>query len=441
VIEDPGSTESLETYAAGLRVAGFTVEVIEGPDAGAKVTAKDDRLVIGTHESAGLVLHDASVSRFHCELVAEAGRVTVRDLESKNGTTVDGVAICHAPLAPNAVIAIGRSRVRFALAGHDLPLPISSRTAVGVLVGHSPAMRRVFAMVERAAASDASVLIEGETGTGKEAAAESIHRESARKDAPFLVLDCGAIPRELLESELFGHEKGAFTGATTSRAGVFEAASGGSLLLDEIGELPLDLQPKLLGVLERRELRRLGSTTPIEVDVRVMAATNRNLTAEVNAQRFRSDLYYRLAVLEIRMPPLRDRPDDLASLVEHLAGRLGAPILMWMRQPRFLDELRHHRWPGNVRELRNYLERCIAFGEPVAPASPTPPASQIPHVDLKVPLKAAREAWLQPFERRYLEACMQEHNGNISAAARAAGVDRLTFYRMLWRHGLRREPQ
>jgi len=294
----------------------------------------------------------------------------------------------------------------------------------------------VFALVEGAAKGDASVLIAGETGTGKEAAAESIHRESARRDGPFLVLDCGAIPRELLESELFGHEKGAFTGANTGRIGIFEAASGGSILLDEIGELPLDLQPKLLGVLERRELRRVGGSTTIPIDVRVMAATNRNLASEVNAQRFRSDLYYRLAVLEIHMPALRDRPDDLALLAEHLAIGLGLPMPAWMRQPPFLAELSHHHWPGNVRELRNYLERCVAFGEPTAVMPAPARRVELPPVDPSVPLRVARDALVAPFERRYLEESLRQHGGNKSAAARAAGVDRLTFYRLLWKHRL-----
>ena len=430
-------TESLVGMPlSDLSVSQFTVAVIEGPDRGQTITSKDDRLIIGTDDSAGFVMRDPAVSRFHCELVARADRVTICDLDSKNGTTVDGVSIGTARLASSAIIGVGRTRIRFTLADEALPLPLSNRSAVGVLVGISPAMRRVFALVEGAAKSDASVLIEGETGTGKEAAAESIHRESARRDGPFLVLDCGSIPRELLESELFGHEKGAFTGANTLRIGIFEAACGGSILLDEIGELPLDLQPKLLGVLERRELRRVGGSTTIPIDVRVMAATNRNLAGEVNAQRFRSDLYYRLAVLEIHMPALRDRPDDLALLAEHLAIRLGLPMPAWMRQPRFLVELSHHHWPGNVRELRNYLERCVAFGEPTA-AMPAPARPvELPPVDLSVPLRVARDAWVAPFERRYLEESLRKHGGNKSAAARATGVDRLTFYRLLWKHGL-----
>jgi DNA-binding NtrC family response regulator len=307
-----------------------------------------------------------------------------------------------------------------------------------MMVGRSLAMRRVLALVERAAAADASVLIDGETGTGKQVAAESIHRQSARSDGPFLVLDCGAIPRDLLESELFGHEKGAFSGAVSARTGVFKAAHGGTILLDEIGELPLDLQPKLLGVLERREVRPVGSNRTVTVDVRVIAATNRDLAREVDAHRFRADLYYRLAVIEISMPALRERRDDLPLLVEHLAQRLGLKVPAWMNSAELAAELATHDWPGNVRELRNYVERCIALGtQPRLAASTAAPANELWPIDLGVPLRTAREALIGPFERRYLEASLRHYGNNVSAAARAAGMDRLTFYRLLWRHGLR----
>jgi len=423
-----------------LQVSRFRLVVAEGPDQGATFVSDSDRVVIGTHESAGLALSDATVSRFHCELVATRDHVTIRDLDSKNGTTVDDVQIGTARLAPGATIGLGRTRVRFALIDQAVPLVVSERSSVGVMVGQSLAMRHVFALVERATKSDASVLLEGETGTGKEAAAESIHRESPRRNGPFLVLDCGAIPRELLESELFGHEKGAFSGAVSARTGVFEAANGGTILLDELGELPLELQPKLLGVLERREVRPVGSNRVVPVDVRVIAATNRNLAGEVNAHRFRADLYYRLAVLEINIPPLRQRREDLPLLVDHLANQRGWALPAWMKTPEFASELASHHWPGNVRELRNYLERCIAIGQrpglPTATTTPIAPAAT-PPIDFTVPLKAAREAVLAPFERRYLEASLRHHDNNVTAAARTAGMDRLGFYRLLWRHGLR----
>jgi transcriptional regulator with PAS, ATPase and Fis domain len=311
------------------------------------------------------------------------------------------------------------------------------------MVGRSTAMRAAFALLERAAASGATVLLEGETGTGKEAAAESIHRESSRRDQPFIVVDCGALPAALLEAELFGHERGAFTGAVEARAGAFESANGGTVFLDEIGELALELQPKLLRVLERREVKRLGTARHTRVDVRVIAATNRRLHAEVNDQRFRSDLYYRLAVVEIRLPPLRERSDDLPMLVEHLLDGLDAgPEAARLREPAFIAELARHAWPGNVRELRNFVERCLTMGEPLVPqgapvaATPGEP-SAYPGVDLALPLKEARQQHLRQFEERYVRRLMEQHAGNITAAARAAGVDRITLYRLLWRFGMR----
>jgi transcriptional regulator with PAS, ATPase and Fis domain len=301
-------------------------------------------------------------------------------------------------------------------------------------------MRSAFAMLERAAESDVTVLLEGETGTGKEAAAESIHLASARRDSPFVVVDCGAIPAELLESEFFGHEKGAFTGAHAARTGAFEAATGGTVFLDEIGELPLDLQPKLLRVIERHEIKRLGTNQHVPVDVRVIAATNRTLCSEVNAKRFRSDLYYRLAVFVIKLPSLRERPDDLPLLVEHIlesAGVADSEEADFVKSKSFLDGLSRHSWPGNVRELRNYLERCLAMRQ-LAPLADTPSTDLASLVNPELSLKVARERWLDVLEREYLEKLLRRHADNASSAARAAGIGRTHFYRLLWRRGVLR---
>jgi len=318
-------------------------------------------------------------------------------------------------------------------------------TKFGSMVGRSAPMRSLFALLQRAAATDATVLLEGETGTGKEATAEAIHLEGGRKGGPFVVIDCGAIPPQLLESELFGHERGAFTGAVSARQGAFEAASGGTIFLDEIGELGLDLQPKILRVLERRQVKRVGSTMYNSIDVRVIAATNRSLRTEVTAQRFRSDLYYRLAVVQVKLPPLRERLADLPILVDHVLGALGAtdrPIANSLRSAEFLERLTRYRWPGNVRQLRNYIERCVALDDHNLPPNldTTPPEQERPAdapVDITKPLRAAREQCVNQFERRYLEAILAKHNNNVSAAARSAEVDRIHFYRLLWKHGLR----
>jgi transcriptional regulator with PAS, ATPase and Fis domain len=427
-------------------VLGARLVVIAGPDTGKSFVARSERVVVGSEPGASLELSDRTVSRFHCELELDEGRILVRDLGSKNGTSVDHVKIVAGYLHDGATLQLGASTLKLELSPDNLSLPVSPRTEFGLMVGASVAMRRVFALLERAADSDATVLLQGETGTGKEVAAESIHLESARKNRPFIVVDCAALPAELLEAELFGHERGAFTGATHERAGLFEEADGGTVFLDEIGELPLSLQPKLLRVLERRELRRVGGSSYKKIDLRIIAATNRDLRSEVNEKRFRSDLFYRLAVLEVRIPPLRERPDDLPALLDHLLlhrhreSTTGSPSVdprTLVDRSELLRELTRHPWPGNVRELRNYIERCVALRQ-------TPPfeaSTQLEGAELRAdvtrPLKEARESWNRALERSYVQTMLERHEGNVAAAARAAGVDRMYFYRLLWRHGLR----
>jgi DNA-binding NtrC family response regulator len=420
-------------------VPPLEVVVVDGPDAGKSQRAAE-RVVVGTHPSASLVLTDGAVSRFHCEIAIDRERVLIRDLESRNGTLVNGVSILHAHLAQGALIDIGRSKLRFGLGTQPVRVPVTERAAFGALVGQSLGMRQVFALFERAAQTDATVLLTGETGTGKELAAESIHGASARCGGPFVILDCAAIPRELMESELFGHERGAFTGAVASRVGAFEAAHGGTIFLDEIGELDLELQPKLLRALERRQIKRVGGQRYLPVDVRVIAATNRSLQMEVNSRRFRPDLYFRLAVLEVRLPALRERPEDVPILVENLLHALGAahrPEAQLLRAPEALADLARHPWPGNVRELRNYVERCLALAQR-QPLAADGTAQSTGGADLPPDsLRSARERALLEFERQYLEALLAHHGGNVSAAARTAGVDRKYLYRLLWRNGLR----
>jgi two-component system response regulator GlrR len=339
-----------------------------------------------------------------------------------------------------------------ALALGDDPLSFSEerdtrsereRERFGRMVGQSAPMRAVFETLERASATDATVLLEGETGTGKEITAEALHRGSRRRDKPFLVVDCGAIPPQLLESELFGHERGSFTGAVSSRQGVFEAASGGTVFLDEIGELSIDLQPKLLRVLERREVRRIGTNQHVPVNVRLVAATNRGLREQVAARKFRSDLYYRLAVVEIRLPPLRERITDLPFLVEYIARGMGSmdpESSRMIHSEDFLTKLARHDWPGNIRELRNHLERCVALRE-FSPPRSTNAASSLPTPENAAgvgrPLREARDEWVNNFEKRYLEELLRVNDNRVSVAARSAGVDRIYFYRLLWKHGLR----
>ncbi len=412
--------------------------VVEGPGLAAAWQSTGDRCSIGSHRGNDLVVEDSTVSRFHCEIVVDEGGARVRDLKSRNGTVVDGVAVREAFLRAGSLLRLGKTVVRFELGMELNKLPLSEETHFGSLTGVSAAMRAVFAMLARAADSDATVLLEGETGTGKSQAARSIHRESARRDGPFVIVDCGAILGNLLESELFGHEKGAFTGATDRRVGAFEEASGGTLFLDEIGELPLDLQPKLLRALEAREVRRVGSNTHRPVDVRVVAATNRDLRTEVNVGRFRADLYFRLAVVTLGMPPLRQRPEDIPALVEEMLTSLRAPPEQAeaLRAPAFVAQLQHAVWSGNVRELRNYLERCIvlrAIG-PVEACEDGAGAGLV--VDPTAPYASERDRAIADFERRYFEGLLRLHGGKVSRAAGAAGIDRAYLYRLMRRHGI-----
>jgi two-component system, NtrC family, response regulator GlrR len=441
------STEALADPAADhLLVRRFSLQVAGGPQDGATYASEGRTVVVGTHRSADFILADTTMSRFHCEIGLDGGKPFLRDLGSRNGTLVDGVPVQAAPLRDGAVITLGRTRVRVELGKRNARLALSPRPSFGRLVGRSPAMRAVFAVLERAAPSDATVLLLGETGTGKDVAAESIHQASPRADGPLVVVDCGAIPAQLLESELFGHERGAFTGADRARVGAFEAAHGGTLFLDEVGELSLELQPKFLRALESHTVQRVGSAERRAVDVRVVAATNRNLRAEVNAGRFRADLFYRLAVVEVRLPPLRERSEDLPMLVEALAASIGGGHVdarATFGSAGFQAELARHDGPGNVRELRNYLERALTLPdagppEPVSPGRGSSPDGAAP-VDVATgePYRVARQRWLRHFERQYLSRLLAEHGHNVSEAARAAGVGRVHFYRLMAHAGLR----
>jgi DNA-binding NtrC family response regulator len=421
---------------APLEVRRFHLTVVEGASAGRNWESSADRCSIGSHPSNDLVLEDPSVSRFHCELHIDARGVRVRDLGSRNGTVVDGIRVIEAFLRPRSVLKLGRCAITFQLRADRVALPLSSRSELGALVGTSVAMRTAFALLERAAASDATVLIEGETGTGKEGAAEAIHLGSARAPGPFVVVDCGAIPPALLENELFGHEKGAFTGASERRPGAFEEAAGGTIFLDEVGELPADLQPKLLRALERKEIRPLGGGQLRAVDVRIVAATNRDLRTLVNDGRFRSDLYFRLAVVKISMPPLNARLEDIPILVDRLLARLAPrpDVRDKLRSPALLADLQRASWPGNVRELRNYLERCVVF-EQALPTSEAPAAA--PSADLSY--AEARRLALDEFERRFLDKLLARHQGHVTQAAEAAGMDRVHLHRLMRRHGRQRQ--
>jgi DNA-binding NtrC family response regulator len=434
--------------ATDVQVRRFRLTVIEGPASGRQCESSGDQSSIGSQDGNDLCVADPTVSRYHCEIVVQGTRAAVIDLGSKNGTILDGVHVKHAYLRDGSLLRLGKTVIRFDLAPEINRVLTSDRRAFGRLVGVSPAMRHVFAVLERAAITDATVLLEGETGTGKGEAAEALHRASARAGGPFVTVDCGAIPANLLESELFGHERGAFTGATSQRVGSFEEANGGTIFLDEIGEMPPDLQPKLLRVLETRTLRRVGATGTIKLDVRIVAATNRDLRAEVNAGRFRADLYFRLAVVRCALPALRQRPEDLPLVAEAVLRRLGADDeqLAMLAQPSFRERIAGAAWPGNVRELRNYLERCLVFQDalPLGPElglelgqTASSPVRAGDDAMLAEPLTAARDRAAMELERRYLEALLARHDRMIDAAA-AAGIGRVYLYKLMVKHGLRK---
>ena len=429
-----------------LTVDTVVARVVEGPDAGLVVAGDSDTMSVGTADGNALVLTDPTVSRFHADLVCAPDGVWVRDQGSTNGTHVNGVRVTEALLPVKARLQLGRTVLRLD-PSDSVDLVVHSADHIGDIYGRSAVMRRLMTQVARVAASGASTLVVGESGTGKELIARAIHDLSDRSSGPFVTVDCGAMAPNLVASELFGHERGAFTGADHQHAGAFERAHGGTLFFDEVGELSPELQPTLLGALERKRFRRVGGRAEIDVDVRVVAATHRDLRAEVNAGKFRLDLYYRLAVVRLEVPALRARVDeDLELLVSHFLSECGvedSPEAVF--GPEVLAALRQHHWPGNVRELRNVVEATVAMGEPpslsrslVGDEGAVDGSGQIALPPLlPLPYKDARAAVLARFEARYLAHWLDKAEGNVSKAARLAKVDRSHFFHLLRRHGLR----
>jgi transcriptional regulator with PAS, ATPase and Fis domain len=414
---------SLEIVAASPRGSGTSAVLALTP------------VVVGKGTEADIVVSDAKVSRLHCSFSLTESGIVLRDLGSKNGTYAAGVRVVEALLTPGAIVMVGDTSLTVRVRGAPSEIPLSSTPRFGDALGATIVMRALFAQLEIAARSSETILLLGESGTGKELLARGIHARSPRSKGPFVIFDSGAVAKELVESELFGFVRGAFTGAHSDRAGVLEQAHGGTLFLDEIGELPLPLQPKLLRALETRQFRRVGGNDWRPFDTRVVAATHRHLSAEVRGGTFREDLYYRIAVVQARVPPLRERRDDIELLVSSLLAMQAPPRNPTDLPPHALAMLKAHDWPGNVRELKNTLARLILF--PHLGHEAFDHGARTSALPTHLGLREAREQVVEEFEQAYLLAKLREHAGNVSRAADAMGVSRQFVHRLMDRYGIR----
>ncbi len=438
-------TRIIQRDAAIVRQSGRgRIVIVRGPDKGESMVVGLEPATIGSGPGCDVRLSDPTVSRKHLQATVSDGGVTVRDLGSTNGSFVRGARFQELVLGFGTEIQIGQTYLKYVPEEEAVDVAPAETESFGALIGRDAKMRQVFRLLEEVAGTDATVLLEGETGSGKELFAEEIHRHSARRDRPFVVFDCGSVPKELIESALFGHVRGAFTGAVSDRQGAFAEADGGTLFLDEIGELGIDMQPALLRALDKRMVRPVGGTNYQNVSLRVVAATNRDLRIEMAARHFREDLYYRLAVVRIAVPPLRERPGDIPLLVRHFV-REFARNRNFHVLPEDLERAQRHPWPGNVRELRNVIERACALsrgdtldlGDFLAGRGASGNAG--PPIPFELPFKEAKAVIVDNFEREYLSALLERHKGNLSAASRNADVDRKHLRELLRKHGLREE--
>ena len=435
---DDSSMDDVSTNTAeGAPGAGarFRLVVVDGKDVGKELELRGGNHVIGKSGDCALQLDDGLISRRHAEVWVTPDGVTVKDLASKNGLYLAGARVAEAQLFAGALLRVGQTTLRFERL--DAPVDDEGPTQFGRLSGGAPIMRRLFALLQQIAEVQSDVLVDGETGTGKELCAEGLHARSPRAAGPFVVCDLAGIARPLLESELFGHVRGAFTGAERDRVGLIEQADGGTLFLDEVGELDLALQTRLLRVLDQKQVKPIGGRNYRRVDVRVISATRRDLEHEVREGRFRSDLFFRLAVVRVHLPPLRERFEDLALLTRAFMGE--RKLLL---PPETLAWLAEHSWPGNVRELRNTIERALLQLPPEAIELPPSLLGLSPVVTRNAPADRAgfmqsRGRLLSMWERHYLEQLLARTERNLSRAARESGLDRAYLYRLLKKYGLK----
>ncbi len=423
-----------------FEVRGGTLTVARGKANREQLEIGPETQVVGRNEACDLVLDDRKVSAVHMELVATERGVRVRDLGSRNGTSVGDTRIGEVYLTKKTTITCGDSVLEFNPTTPE-QVSVSEVAEFGPLVGSSAAMRAVFERLRKAAPTELTVLIGGETGTGKELVAQAIHQASSRAHKPFVVVDCGSIPPSLAESALFGHERGSFTGAVDKRISPFAEADGGTIFLDELGELPVDVQPKLLRALAEQRIKSVGSNTYRPVNVRVLAATRRDLVREVNAGNFRSDLYFRVAQLKVELPALRNRLEDLPALIRRMMADFGGSEAYDRITHDSLERLMRHDWPGNVRELRNVVAVAMAFGKegPLDIAQHLSPltsgAAEATPTRGRTFQDAKRDV-LARFEREYFTALHAECNGNVSEIGRRAAMERAHVRGYLRRHGI-----
>jgi DNA-binding NtrC family response regulator len=435
----PDRTEVLsgqERKPLVLRKARFVVT--RGKDEGRELVIQKSLVSIGTLPESDLALTDPTVSRHHAEVEERADGWVLRDHDSTNGTFLDDVRVREAYLSPGSRIRLGQTEMTFSPLEERIEFPQSEADRFGGLIGSSPPLREVYAILERIAPTDVTILLEGETGTGKELAARAIHGRSRRGGGPFVVVDCGAVAANLIESELFGHEKGAFTDAVKARQGAFELADNGTIFLDEIGELSLDLQPKLLRALDQRETKRVGADKPVRVNVRVISATNRDLEKEVKAGRFREDLFYRLSVVRVSLPPLRKRKEDIGMLASHLLAAVSPEVGKQIAglSPEALAALSAYSWPGNVRELRNVLGRAAALCD----------GGRIEAKDLFLSQGRKTATFdglsgksLEEIEKAAIHATLRSVKGNKTEAAKVLGIAYSTLYEKMKKYGMKEE--
>ena len=431
VVTNARPTQVLKFDEQKKRLTTENIElVVQSPDQPAMRRHMPAReFIIGHHAACDIAVADPYVSRRHCKMINEDGRLALIDLASTNGTYVGNTKIDRMSIPPRGAFRIGRSTIHYRLERISEIIGPSKNTRLGNMIGHSKAMREVFALIERVAPSDASVCITGESGTGKELAARELHNRSPRRRGPFVAVNCGALPSSIIESQLFGHERGSFTGAVERAAGLIEQASGGTLFLDEIGEMPLELQTRLLRILEEKTVRRVGGKQELPVDLRLICATNRDLKRLVSEGRFRQDLFHRIFVVPLALPPLREHNEDIPALADHFIREISPQG----RQPALTDgatqKLMTHTWPGNIRELKNTLERTILLSE----------GDVIDAKEIKiVPLEGhINEGGLRERERNILIATIDECNGNLSQASRKLGIARTTLQKKIKRYSIK----